>query len=59
MPVSELNTVNCKPLLTQFKLVAGKPEVEMTFERLEKAMRLKRLPEVQKEVLETSNVNHE
>jgi len=37
----------------------GKQEVEMTYERLEKAMRFKQLHEVQKEVLETNNVNHE
>ena len=59
MPLSEFNTVNSKPLLAEFKMVAGKPEAEITFERLEKATRFRLLPEVQKGVLETNHVHHE
>ena len=36
-----------------------KPEVEITGVRLEKSTRFKRLPEVQKEVLEANHVNPE
>ncbi len=53
------NTVNYKPFLAEFKMAAGKPEVEITFEQLEKATRFKLLPEVQKEMLETNHVHHE
>ena len=41
--LSEFNTVNCKPLLAEFNMAAGKPKVEIVFERLENATRLKRL----------------
>ena len=53
------NPVNCKTLLAEFGMAAGKPEVEITFERFVKATRFKRLPEVQKEVLETNNMNYD
>ncbi len=56
MPLSEFNTVNSKPLLAEFKMVAGKPEAEITFERLEKATRFRLLPEVQKGMLATNHV---